>query len=127
MGPYRIEEEMALNYVNKLILAPMVRIGTLPSRLLALHYGADLVYTEELIDFKMLTCRLEWQLSCPVSTESTIPHTSIPTSRRREVNSVLDTVDFVAADGRCVFRTCAAERERVVFQMGTADPDRGAL
>ena len=35
-----------LNYANKLILAPMVRIGTLPTRLLALRYGADIVYCE---------------------------------------------------------------------------------
>lgn len=33
-------------YTNKYILAPMVRIGTLPARLLALRYGADLVYSE---------------------------------------------------------------------------------
>ena len=31
--------------------------------------------------------------------------------------AILDTVDFVHADGRCMFRTCQAERERVVFQM----------
>jgi len=43
-----------LDYKNKLILAPMVRIGTLPMRLLALDYGADIVYTEELIDRKLL-------------------------------------------------------------------------
>ena len=42
------------SYENKIILAPMVRIGTLPMRLLALDYGADIVYTEELIDFKIL-------------------------------------------------------------------------
>lgn len=35
-----------IDYRNKLILAPMVRIGTLPTRLLALDYGADLVYSE---------------------------------------------------------------------------------
>ena len=35
-----------LNYANRVILAPMVRIGTLPSRLLALKYGADIVYCE---------------------------------------------------------------------------------
>jgi len=35
-----------LDYINKLILAPMVRIGTLPLRLLALDYGADIVYCE---------------------------------------------------------------------------------
>ena len=49
---------MALDYANKFILAPMVRIGTLPARLLALRYGADLVYTEELIDYKV---RLEME------------------------------------------------------------------
>lgn len=43
-----------LNYANKIILAPMVRVGTLPMRLLALKYGADIVYTEELIDWKFL-------------------------------------------------------------------------
>lgn len=43
-----------LTYDNKIILAPMVRIGTLPMRLLALRYGADIVYTEELIDWKFL-------------------------------------------------------------------------
>lgn len=43
-----------LDYRNKNILAPMVRVGTLPMRLLALHYGADIVYTEELVDWKLL-------------------------------------------------------------------------
>ena len=36
----------ALTYANKIMLAPMVRIGTLPMRLLALKYGADIVYSE---------------------------------------------------------------------------------
>lgn len=35
----------------------MVRIGTLPMRLLALDYGADLVYCEELIDFKLVKAK----------------------------------------------------------------------
>lgn len=73
-----------LNYANKLILAPMVRVGTLPMRLLALDFGADIVYTEvcdkyfdilikifhylyrklneyfvfqEIIDFRLLKCQ----------------------------------------------------------------------
>ena len=37
---------LSLSYHNKLILAPMVRVGTLPMRLLALDYGADIVYCE---------------------------------------------------------------------------------
>lgn len=46
--------DQKLDYRNKTILAPMVRVGTLPMRLLALDYGADIVYTEELIDWKLL-------------------------------------------------------------------------
>lgn len=46
--------ENRLTFDNKIILAPMVRVGTLPMRLLALEYGADIVYTEELIDWKFL-------------------------------------------------------------------------
>lgn len=42
--------EMSLCYEGKVILAPMVRIGTLPTRLLALKYGADIVYAEVRVD-----------------------------------------------------------------------------
>lgn len=41
---------MSLCYEGKVILAPMVRIGTLPTRLLALKYGADIVYAEVRVD-----------------------------------------------------------------------------
>lgn len=87
-----------LSYSDKTILAPMVRAGRLPLRLLALKYGADIVYCEELIDRKILTCR-------------------------RVENTLLNTVDFISPDGRCQFRTCPLEKDRVVFQMGTADPE----
>lgn len=46
-----------INYSNKLILAPMVRGSKLPMRLLALKYGADLVYTDELIDYSLLMAK----------------------------------------------------------------------
>ncbi|XP_033935918.1 tRNA-dihydrouridine(20) synthase [NAD(P)+]-like, partial [Pseudochaenichthys georgianus] len=91
-----------LSFRNITALAPMVRVGTLPMRLLALDYGADVVYCEELIDIKMAQCE-------------------------RVVNEVLHTVDFVAPDERVMFRTCEKEKERVVFQMGTADPDRALI
>ncbi|KAJ7312016.1 hypothetical protein JRQ81_006345 [Phrynocephalus forsythii] len=89
----------SLCFRNKVLLAPMVRVGTLPMRLLALDYGADIVYCEELIDIKMLQCK-------------------------REINDKLGTVDFVAHNERIVFRTCEKEKDRVVFQMGTADAER---
>ncbi|RVE49827.1 hypothetical protein evm_005557 [Chilo suppressalis] len=89
-----------ISYENKIILAPMVRIGTLPMRLLALRYGADIVYTEELIDWKFLRSK-------------------------RRYNSILRTVDYVdQTDGTIVFRTCAEEKEKVVLQLGTADASR---
>lgn len=89
----------SIDYRNKIILAPMVRIGTLPMRLLALHYGADLVYTEELIDYRLLKCQ-------------------------RIENKVLGTVDFVDDDHQIVFRTCEKEKGRNILQIGTCNPDR---
>uniref|UniRef100_A0A8C8IWY1 Dihydrouridine synthase 2 n=1 Tax=Oncorhynchus tshawytscha TaxID=74940 RepID=A0A8C8IWY1_ONCTS len=92
------KENMTANTVGRLCfrnvnaLAPMVRVGTLPTRLLSLDYGADIVYSEELIDIKMAQCQ-------------------------RVVNEVLETVDFVAPDERVMFRTCEKEKDRVVFQM----------
>ena len=52
-------------------LAPMVRLGTLPLRLLALERGAALVYSEEIVDTKLAqatrtvhaqTGTVEWRL-----------------------------------------------------------------
>ena len=51
--------ETKLDYRNKTILAPMVRIGTLPTRLLALKYGADIVYTEVRFTVEMFIEREE--------------------------------------------------------------------
>lgn len=45
-----------LGFNNKMILAPMVRVGTLPMRLLALDYGADIVYCE--VSFKSVLYKL---------------------------------------------------------------------
>lgn len=81
------------------MLAPMVRVGTLPMRLLALRYGADIVYGEEIIDHKMIHCT-------------------------RVQNKLLGTVDYLASDGTVVFRTCEEEKEKLIFQMGTCDPER---
>ncbi|XP_062536628.1 tRNA-dihydrouridine(20) synthase [NAD(P)+]-like [Armigeres subalbatus] len=92
--------ERTLNYENKVILAPMVRVGTLPMRLLALSFGADIVYTEEIIDWKLL-------------------------KSERRVNDVLKTIDYVdKTDGTVIFRTCEKERGKVVLQLGTANAAR---
>lgn len=96
-----------LDYSAKLVLAPMVRVGELPVRLLALKYGADLVWGPEIIDKKLLTCE-------------------------RIYNQKLKTIDFLSKKGNktvpgmtdVVFRTFPEmEHDKVVFQMGTANPD----
>ncbi|XP_042897398.1 tRNA-dihydrouridine(20) synthase [NAD(P)+]-like isoform X2 [Parasteatoda tepidariorum] len=88
-----------LDFTNKKILAPMVRVGTLPMRLLALECGADIVYTEEIIDYRLLKCK-------------------------RVENKLLNTVDFIDEDQNVVFRTCEKEKKSLVLQLGTASPER---
>ncbi|XP_028960210.2 uncharacterized protein [Malus domestica] len=86
-----------MEYRNKLVLAPMVRVGTLPFRLLAAEYGADITYGEEIIDHKLVKCD-------------------------RRFNG---SVDFVEkGTGSVVFRTCDEEKNRVVFQIGTSNAVR---
>jgi len=89
-----------MDYRNKVILAPMVRVCSLAFRLLALEHGADIVYSEEIIDYKM-------------------------TNTKRIENTVLNTIDF-CVDGveKPIFRTNSLEKGKVVFQMGTCDPER---
>ena len=53
-----------VDYRGKVILAPMVRAGTLPLRLLSLEHGADIVYGEEIIDRKIAKCRRKVRLGC---------------------------------------------------------------
>lgn len=90
-------------YAGKLCLAPMVRSGELPTRLMALKYGADLVWSPEIIDRKIRTCtRLE--------------------------NEKLGTVDFVETGksgqkNSLIFRTNRSiELGKLIFQLGSADP-----
>ncbi|RZC48375.1 hypothetical protein C5167_041315 [Papaver somniferum] len=89
-----------MDYQNKLILAPMVRVGTLPFRLLSADYGADITYSEEIIDHKFVKCV-------------------------RRINESIGSIDFVdKGTENVVFRTCQEEQDRVVFQIGTSDAVR---
>jgi len=84
------------SYENKVILAPMVRIGTLPMRSLALDYGCDIVFGEEIIDRNLHNCTREW-------------------------NEKLQTVDF-SKNAKLFFRTDPVkEKGKCVFQMGTPE------
>jgi tRNA-dihydrouridine synthase 2 len=89
-----------MDYTGKLLLAPMVRVGTLPMRLLALSYGADIVYTPEIVDRKLIrTIRIE--------------------------NEFLGTVDYIDSVGKgsLVLRIHPSEKNRLVVQIGSANPD----
>ncbi|CAA7055970.1 unnamed protein product [Microthlaspi erraticum] len=89
-----------MDYQNKLVLAPMVRVGTLSFRILAAEYGADITYGEEIIDHKLVKCE-------------------------RRINVAAGTTEFVEkGTDNVVFSTCDEERNRVVFQMGTSDAVR---
>lgn len=82
-----------------LILAPMVRLGTTPFRLLSLKHGADVVYTEEIISFKLAKCI-------------------------RQVNDKLNTIDFIQEkDNSIVLRIAPEEKGKLICQIGANDPD----
>jgi len=87
-----------LNYEGAVCLAPMVRVGSFPFRLTCLDYGADIVYTEEIIDKRLLVAQ-------------------------RVENPVLGTVDMVDKSGAstCFRSSRAQEGGRLVLQLGTAD------
>lgn len=86
------------DYQGLEILSPMVRASSLPLRLCALRYGAGLAYSGVTVDHKLIeTVRVE--------------------------NKAFSCVDFVSkSEKRVIFSTCAEERERLIFQIGTADP-----
>ncbi|KAK0765950.1 hypothetical protein N5P37_001891, partial [Trichoderma harzianum] len=101
-----------VDYRGKVVLAPMVRSGELPSRLLALKYGADLVWGPETVDRAM-----------------------IGTTRR--YNEATQTVEWfrVASHGQKepppdakenIIYALHPEKEKgkLIFQIGTSDPDR---
>ncbi|CAF3466463.1 unnamed protein product [Fusarium graminearum] len=101
-----------VDYRGKVVLAPMVRSGELPSRLLALKYGADLVWGPETVDYSMIgTSRrfdeesktLEW----------------FRTSSHGQKDPPPDAKESI------IYRLHPElEKDKLIFQIGTADPDR---
>lgn len=92
-----------IEYANKLCLAPMVRSGELPIRLLSLRYGCDLLWTPELVDKKIL--------------QST-----------RIINQELNTIDYIVSNHQqldkktVIFRKHPVETGRLILQLGSSDP-----
>lgn len=94
-----------VTYAGSLCLAPMVRSGELPTRIMALHHGAHLVWSPEIVDKKLIRTF-------------------------RQENSELECVDFVdSTEGRkhgnkLVFRTVPAlESGKLIFQLGSSNPE----
>lgn len=89
-----------LSYENGIFLAPMVRIGTLPTRLLALEYGADLVWGPEIVDRAI------------IGTE-------------RRVHPTTGVVEFLK-DDKLIYSCHPIERPYLVYQVGSSNPDLAA-
>jgi len=97
-----------IDYRNKVILAPMVRVNGLPFRKMAAEFGADIVYSEELVDRKLIKCK-------PV------------------YNEKQQTIDYVYVDNTVVYQVevvdkdspspTASQRVPTVLQLGTSSPE----
>ena len=114
------ENKKKIDYVGKMILAPMVKIGTLPTRLLAIDYGADLVYTEEIIDWRLLRSkRIE---NDQLETVDYIDKSDDTLVLRigESFCKVISRIFFLTAN----FSAPKKEQGKLVLQIGTNDPDR---
>ncbi|MBW0491156.1 hypothetical protein O181_030871 [Austropuccinia psidii MF-1] len=86
-------------YVPGLYLAPMVRIGTLPTRLLALEYGADLVWGPEIVDKAII-------------------------GSTRAVDQLSGTIQYTKNSGMTsIWQTHPIEKSRLIYQIGSADKE----
>ena len=100
-----------VDYRGKIVLAPMVRSGELPSRLLALHYGADLVWGPETIDRSMIgtTRKVNPDTSTIDFTRFSSNSGRLPTPNQKE--SIIYRLHPIK------------EKGKLIFQIGTANPE----
>ncbi|KAB2578475.1 tRNA-dihydrouridine synthase [Lasiodiplodia theobromae] len=102
-----------VDYRNKIVLAPMVRSGELPSRLLALHYGADLVWGPETIDKALIGTR-----------RIVNPQTKTIEYRRFANNGQKNHVPDPDQRESVIYRIDPErEKGRLIFQLGTPNPE----
>ncbi|KAK7951489.1 uncharacterized protein PG986_007217 [Apiospora aurea] len=85
-----------VDYRGKVVLAPMVRSGELPSRLLALHYGADLVWGSR-------------------GHQDTYVDAKAPSGREATSPDAKESIIFQIHPER--------EGRKLIFQLGTSNPD----
>ncbi|EFW14326.1 tRNA dihydrouridine synthase [Coccidioides posadasii str. Silveira] len=98
-----------VDYRGKIVLAPMVRSGETPSRIVSLKYGADLVWGPETVDRAIIGAKRRIN-----PRNSMIEYTRIPSNggqpNKPAQESVLYRIDPVR------------ERGKLIFQLGTANP-----
>mmetsp|Transcript_9845 Transcript_9845/g.15866 ORF Transcript_9845/g.15866 Transcript_9845/m.15866 type:complete len:336 (-) Transcript_9845:146-1153(-) len=109
-----IDLNSSWTYERKNILAPMVRAGTLPLRVLARKFGADIVYSEEIIDHSIIASeRVENKED---GTIDFLPKKQVISKKQRRRKQQQ------APENISKFRTYRGEP--IVFQMGTNDAVR---
>ncbi len=102
------------------MLAPMVRVGTLPMRLLAVQHGADLVW-RFVREISPANCEV-----FPVRADATSSDEIIAwklVKCKRVVNDQLGSIDYVDGTSSLVYRTCELERGRNVLQLGAPNAE----
>ena len=102
-----------VDYRGKIVLAPMVRSGECPSRLLALKYGADLVWGPETVDKALIgTIRRENTVT------KTVDFTRLSSNGAK--NSAIDSVQRES-----VIYRLHPEREgrKLIYQIGTSNAE----
>ncbi|KAH6650744.1 hypothetical protein F5144DRAFT_477796 [Chaetomium tenue] len=106
-----------VDYRGKLVLAPMVRSGELPSRLLALHYGADLVWGPETVDHSLIGAARRVNPRTNMIEYTRQPsHSYSPANNNENTNGVTESVIYRLDPTR--------EKGKLIFQLGTADAAR---
>ncbi|KAL3777753.1 hypothetical protein HJC23_002014 [Cyclotella cryptica] len=106
-------------FTNSTILAPMVRASTTPLRTLALHHGATLTYTEELIDRSIFPA--ERIVNSELGTiDYRVPIAHYPAKVQRRMMADGDNPDLCA--GAVLLRIDPVlERDRLIYQVGTGE------
>ncbi|KAL1958895.1 hypothetical protein VTO42DRAFT_3448 [Malbranchea cinnamomea] len=99
-----------VDYRGKVVLAPMVRSGELPSRLLALKYGADLVWGPETVDRALIGANRRIN-----PRNSMIEFTRFPSNGGRTDAAAKESVIYRIDPVR--------EKGKLIFQLGTASPE----
>ncbi|WFD35886.1 tRNA-dihydrouridine(20) synthase [NAD(P)(+)] [Malassezia cuniculi] len=84
------------DFSRGMFLAPMVRVGSLPTRLLSLQYGADLVWGPEVVDRAI------------IGTNRVVRDTGL--------------VEYIK-DDKQIFSCHPVERPYLIYQLGSASPD----